>query len=60
MKCFRSSDGFNVEIDHEVLLIKAFNDLYVDRGGKENLIMKEFAYVYFFCDMESDFIDELS
>jgi len=59
MRLFRCSDGFNVEIDPEVLLIKAFNDLYVNRNGDENLILKEFAYVYFFLDVQSDFMQEL-
>jgi len=59
MRLFRSSDGFNVEIDPEVLLIKAFSDLYMDRKGDENIIRKEFAYVYFYLDMESDFMHEI-
>ena len=59
MKLFRLVDGFNVEIDPEVLLIKAFNDLYVDRKGDESIIRKEFAYVYFFLDMQSDFMHEI-
>jgi hypothetical protein len=59
MRLFKSSDGFNVEIDPEVLLIKAFSDLYVDRKGDENIIRKEFAYIYFYLDIESDFMHEL-
>jgi hypothetical protein len=59
MKLFRSTDGFNVEIDPEVLLIKAFSDLYLNRNGDENIIRKEFAYIYFYLDMESDFMHEV-
>ena len=59
MRLFRCGDGFNVEIDPEVLTIKAFNDLYVNRNGNEALILKEFAYIYFFLDAQSDFMQEI-
>jgi hypothetical protein len=58
MKLFKSTDGFNVEIDPEILLIKAFNELYVDRNGDEVLIKAELAFVYFFNDPVSDFMFE--
>jgi hypothetical protein len=55
MKLFSCEDGFNVIIEPEILLIRDFNFLYVDRKGNENLILKELAYIYFMHEASSDF-----
>lgn len=55
MKLFNSEDGFNLIIEPELFLINAFKALYLDRKGKENLIMKELAYIYFMHKATSDF-----
>lgn len=58
MKLFKCGDGFTVEIEPEILLIREFNELYVDRKGDEAIIKKELAFVYFFNDPVSDFMYE--
>lgn len=59
MKPFKCYDGFNVEIDMAVMMMySTFNALYHDRKGNDNLVLKEFAYVYFMEDVESDFQSE--
>jgi hypothetical protein len=55
MKLFSCEDGFSVVIEPEILLIKEFHDLYMDRKANENLILKELAYIYFMYEISSDF-----
>lgn len=55
MKLFKCEDGFNVEIEPELFLINVFKSLYMDRKGKEPLVIKELAYIYFMHEASSDF-----
>jgi hypothetical protein len=55
MKLFSCEDRFSVVIEPEILLIKEFHDLYLDRKGNENVVLKELAYLYFMYEVSSDF-----
>lgn len=55
MKLFSCEDGFNLIIEPELFLVNSFKALYMDRKGKETLVTKELAYVYFMHEASSDF-----
>lgn len=47
-------DGFTIRINPEFLSIKAVSDLVNSRGDK-NLLYKEISFIYFYCNLLSDF-----
>lgn len=59
MKLLNSPDGFIVEVNPELYMIKEFANLLENRKDKK-LLLKEIAYIYFFYDLSSDFQFELN
>lgn len=55
MKLFSCEDGFNLIIEPELFLLNTFKALYMDRKGKEALVIKELSYIYFMHEPSSDF-----
>lgn len=55
MKLFELNDNYEVGFEPELFLIKAFKDLRKSREDDTGLLLKELGFVYFFCDMNSDF-----
>lgn len=55
MKLFDLDDSYNVVFDPEIFLIKDFADLRDSRKKNIALIYKELAFIYFYCDLRSDF-----
>ena len=56
MKLFLFNDeNGTVAVEPEVFLIKDFNELKVLRKKNKGKLHKELAYIYFYCDLSSDF-----
>ena len=55
MKLFELDDKYNVNIDPELFLLKDFANLRDARKGNIDLLYKELSFIWFYCDMNSDF-----
>lgn len=54
MKLFELDETYNLVFQPEVFLLKDFRDLRDSRDDVE-LLYKELAFIYFYCDLKSDF-----
>ena len=59
MKLFELDDTYNLIFKPEVFLLKDFKDLRDDRNDVE-VLYKELGYIYYFCDLKSDFQFEMN
>lgn len=55
MRLLKSKDGYSIEVEPEIYAIGDFAKLAEARRKNLDLLYKELAYIYFFCDMSSDF-----
>lgn len=55
MKLFELDDTYTVNFEPEIFLIKDFKNLRDSRKKKIDLLYKELSFIYFYCDMSSDF-----
>lgn len=56
MKLFHLDDTYTPQFEPEVFLIHDFAELRKSRKKNIELLYKEMAYIYFFCDLRSDFM----
>lgn len=54
MRLFNLDENYDVQIDPEVFLIEDFKKLRDSRKNPE-LILKEISFLFFFCDLRSEF-----
>ena len=59
MKLFELDDTYNVIFQPELFLLKDFRDLR-DNRKDIGLLYKEIGFIYYFCDLSSDFQFELN
>jgi len=59
MKLFDLDDSYNIIVKAEVFLLKDFKDLQKARKDS-TLLYQELGYIYYFCDLSSDFQFELN
>lgn len=55
MKLFELDDQYRVTFEPELFTIQAFADLRDSRKKDTALLLKELSFIYFFCDLKSDF-----
>lgn len=58
MKLFELDDTYNLVFKPELFLLKDYRDLRDDREDVE-LLYREVGYIYYTCDLKSDFLFEL-
>lgn len=59
MKLFELDESYNLIFHTELFLLKDFRDLRDDRNDV-GILFKELGYIYYFCDMKSDFQFEIN
>lgn len=55
MKLFNLDDTYTVTFEAEIFLLDSFKKLKESRKKDISKLYKEMSYIYFFCDMSSDF-----